>query len=535
MADRLKPGQLVAARWQVIELTGRGALGEVYCVRSTESGQLLSLKLLGAGFVQIPSAWLAFRKCIDTVSALPFEQIAKAYDIGIDPLLTMPFVVSDRMTWQSLARHVAESSVFGAARWAAVLGALAPALDAAHAAGYVHRELTPHNLFIDPADAARVRVTDFGMAILRAALPPAPGWGGAPGWIAPEAAAPGAQSTPAMDVFALGLLTFFALTGRSAFPALGREPLDTALLWTEMTTPIGSASDRARELGAPLDARFDAWFARALAANPSDRFASVGEMASALGDEVDRAGLAESVPPRSLSLRPSDEHEPVALVSAQPLAYLRASALPRRVRPPEPAPPPSAVPQVPAAVGPAPPVEPALVPAPSRRIAVGALVAGGAVLALAGVIVGYGLSGRRGTKPEAEGSASASPSALAAASANANAAAALTAASSSAEPAAPNEARVTFRCTPPCDRLICDGQQIVADGGALLQAGQHYCVATAHGYETHVDRFAVSGAKPVLREIELHKIELTRPSHATHRATPGHTAQKCGTFINPCK
>lgn len=538
-SNLLKPGQLVAGRWQIIEVTGRGALGEVYCVRNTDSGQLFSLKLLGAGFVQIPSAWLALRKCIDTISTLPFEQIAQAHDVGIDPLLTVPFVVSDRMTWPSLARHVAERSVFGAARWAAVLGALAPALDAAHAAGQVHRGLTPHNLFIDPANAEHVRVTDFGMAILRAALPPPPGWGGAPGWIAPEAAAPGARSTPAMDVFALGLLTFFALTGHSAFPALGREPLDTSLLWSEMKTPIGSASDRARELGAPLDVRFDAWFARALATNPDERFASAGEMASALSEEVGRAGLAESVPARSLSLRPSDEHEPVALVSAQPLAYLRASALPPRARPPEPSPAP-AVPATPPEPPPAPPAEPALVPAPPRRIAIGVLVGGGAVLALAGVVVGYGLSARRGTKPNAEGSASASPSVLAAASASSSASAsAAPAASANAAPpdAGPVRARVTIRCTPPCDKIICDGRQIVADGGVLLQAGEHYCVTSAHGYKTHVDRFDVSGTAPVTRDVKLDKIEVARPAHHVHHHATHHyrAAPKCGTFINPCK
>lgn len=524
-ADWLKPGQSVAGRWQVIELAGRGALGEVYVVRNTENGELFALKLLGAGFVQIPSAWLSFRKCIETANALGLEEIAKTRDLGIDPLLTMPFVVSERMVWPSLARHVAESSVVGPVRWARALGALAPVLDAAHAAGCVHRGLTPQNLFIDPLNPARLRITDFGMSLLRAALPPPPGWGGVPGWVAPEAATPSTPSTPAMDVFSLGLITFYALTGLSAFSALRREPLDAALLWNEMMTPVGSASDRARELGAHLDARFDPWFSRALAPDPAQRFASPGQMANEFHNEVRRAGITESVPPRLLSLRPSDEHEPVALVSAQPLAYLRDSALPRRA----PAPPAAAgSPKVPANAAP-----------DSRRVPLGALVIGGAALVLGGLLVGYVVSGRhKKSALTPEHAPSSSSSALAAAPPSPQNTAQTPAAAASAPPEArPLKTRVTFRCTPPCNRIICDGRLIVADGGALLEPGEHYCVTNAYGYHTHVDRFDVVGGQPTERDIKLHKIitRTRRPAHRVHHATQARPAAKCGTFIHPCK
>jgi hypothetical protein len=85
-----------------------------------------------------------------------------------------------------------------------------------------------------------------------------------------------------MDIYTLGLIAFYALTGRSPFMALNREQLDLNLLWAEMTAPMPLASVRARELGATLSPTFDPWFSKALALSAAQRFHNVAEMSQML-------------------------------------------------------------------------------------------------------------------------------------------------------------------------------------------------------------------------------------------------------------
>ncbi len=93
-----------------------------------------------------------------------------------------------------------------------------------------------------------------------------------------------------MDIFALGLVTFFALSGGPLHRAARVDPIEPSALWQELRVPLDSASLRARELGASLDAAFDAWFQRAVSPSPQARFTSVGEMASAFESIVRSLG-----------------------------------------------------------------------------------------------------------------------------------------------------------------------------------------------------------------------------------------------------
>src|SRR4029078_763060 len=92
-------------------------------------------------------------------------------------------------------------------------------LDAAHASGLVHRDLRPTNLFLDKSGTA-AKISDFGVSILRASAPPAPGWAGPVGWTAPDAADVATPATPQMDTYSIGTVVFFLLTGKSPFLAL---------------------------------------------------------------------------------------------------------------------------------------------------------------------------------------------------------------------------------------------------------------------------------------------------------------------------
>jgi hypothetical protein len=158
--------------------------------------------------------------------------------------------------------------------------ALCQTLAYAHARGVVHRDVKPENVFLATAQSSTaaidVKVLDFGIAKVAAhALGAGTGAMGTPLWMAPEQTERQARVSPAADVWALALLVFWALVGKSywrtAQSGVGSVPqLMREVLFEEMVP----ASVRAAELapGLTLPAGFDAWFARATAREPSARY-----------------------------------------------------------------------------------------------------------------------------------------------------------------------------------------------------------------------------------------------------------------------
>jgi len=306
-------GTILAGRWQIQDFIGNGETGEVYGVRDMHSTGTFALKLFWPSALGHSELWSAVQQTARTASGLGVDGVARTHDFGIDANSGRPFYVAERVAWSSLADRVRLRGPLTPAEMASAFSVLARALDAAHGIGLVHRDLKPENVFVAPENPNWVRISDFGVSLLRAASPPPPGWGGTVGWVAPDAADVNARSTPAMDVFALGLVAFFALSGGPLHRAARVSPIDPNALWQELGAPIDSASLRARELGAAVDPAFDAWFQRAVSPHPQARFSSVGEMAFAF-EAIARTLVA----PQSQS---AVALEGVAAAIAQPLIF----------------------------------------------------------------------------------------------------------------------------------------------------------------------------------------------------------------------
>ncbi len=167
---------------------------------------------------------------------------------------------------------------------------LGHALGAAHAVGLVHRDIKPENIFLATPRHQGVpftlKVLDFGIAKLGEDVRASGGTTGAVGsplWMAPEQTS-SAGVQPSTDVWAMGLVMFYVLTGRSYWRTAHVEGGSiTALLREIVMEPLEPASVRGRTLGAAgLPPGFDAWFARAVAREPSQRFADAGAALAAL-------------------------------------------------------------------------------------------------------------------------------------------------------------------------------------------------------------------------------------------------------------
>lgn len=364
----MNPGTILAGRWQIQDFIGNGETGEVYGVRDMHSTGTFALKLFWPNALAQSDLWSAVQQTARTASGLGVDGVARTHDFGIDANSGRPFYVAERVAWSSLSDRVRLRGPLTPAEVASAFSVLARALDAAHGIGLVHRDLKPANVFVAPENANWVRISDFGVALLRAASPPPPGWGGTAGWVAPDAADVNARSTPAMDIYSLGLITFFALSGGALHRAARVSPIDPNALWQELGTPLDSASQRAREFGAAIDPAFDPWFQRAVAPNPQARFSSVGEMASAFEAIARNLVSPQSQNPVAL--------QGVAAAIAQPLIF-QPEALP-----PAAAPPPPSLPTVQSAQY-APSPEPAAAPAKKRS---------SAPFFIAGAVICFGLT-----------------------------------------------------------------------------------------------------------------------------------------------
>lgn len=544
----LSAGATLAGRWQITDFIGRGELGEVYGVRDLHGGADAALKLFFAPALTRPEVWSAFQTAVRAVSAAGTEGVARASDFGIDANSGRSFYVSERVSWPSLAQLVATRGPLAPEALAQGLQVVARAIDAAHGAGVIHRHLKPENVFISGDNPSWARVTDFGTAILRGAAPSPPGSGSELGWQGPDAADPAQRPTPAMDIFGLGLVCFFALTGRSPFLALRSTPIDANLLWRELAQPLGALSSRARELGVTLDPSLDPWFARALAPAPSDRFAKASELAEAFATIVGGTRPGPHTAPDALP--------GIAAAIPQPLVF--------QPEPPKRAPEPAPAPALRSAPSGA--VEADDIPGlPGRKQGrlTTQLFVGGAVLCFALTAAGaYALYRvRSGDANPAESAPSSSAPARIE-----NPPAPAAPASAPAEPSEPPQtvAKARFQCVPgPCEWVVCDGKNIRGlDKEVELAPGEHACSASRYGSGSKALIFTakVGETSEVVFELPplpvgAAKKAVVAPPPASAKAAPARspakksdgkstaksgstksgTKKKCGTFINPCK
>jgi eukaryotic-like serine/threonine-protein kinase len=310
---KLAPGTVLSGRYQLAEVLGESDLSTVYAASDQRGQAQVAVKVFGPSVMSRVAALSEYQTQARQASGLGVEGIARAYDFGIDANAGVPFSTAERISWVSLDRRVLSQGPLGVAELSRALGVLARALDAAHAARLLHRDLKPQNIFISPDNPEWVRITDFGVTAVRRGAPEALGWGGPPGYTPPDAVDAAAAGSPGADLFALGVIAFFALTRATPFRSLRSPGFDPNAHWSELNQPLNPIGDRAKEVGVALDPALDAWFARALALNPQDRFRSAGEMARELAVLAEQAGARGAGGPRSMP--------GIAAAIAQPLVF----------------------------------------------------------------------------------------------------------------------------------------------------------------------------------------------------------------------
>ncbi|MDC0744532.1 protein kinase domain-containing protein [Polyangium mundeleinium] len=251
-----RPGTVVAGRFRLEELAGKGGMGEVFRARDVSTGAVVALKLLHStdgGFEQAAR----FDREARLLSQLGHPGIVSylAHGKAEDG---RPYLALEWISGQDLGKRLAEGPL-ELRDCVTLLLTVADALAAAHQKGILHRDIKPSNLFLRDGRIDRVTLLDFGIArsALSATALTRPGaLLGTPGYMAPEQARGEGDLRPSADVFALGCVAFHGLTGKPPFFAPSALVTLAKILFEEVPsvemlrpdTPRGLASLVARML-----------------------------------------------------------------------------------------------------------------------------------------------------------------------------------------------------------------------------------------------------------------------------------------------
>src|SRR3954470_5380873 len=206
------PDTVIAGRYRLEHLLGRGGMSEVYAAEDQELGRRVALKLLA------PDADNArFEREARAVASLAHPNITQLYDYGEDG--GRPYIVLEYVPGGTLEERLRSGSPPSDDETFGIAAGVAAGLAHAHARGVVHRDLKPANVLFD--EEGRPKLADFGIARLAAGegtLTEAGTVLGTAAYISPEQAS-GEPATPASDVYSFGVLLFRMLTGALPFVA----------------------------------------------------------------------------------------------------------------------------------------------------------------------------------------------------------------------------------------------------------------------------------------------------------------------------
>jgi serine/threonine protein kinase len=271
----LPPNTLFAGDYRIVQPLSAGGMGTLYVVEQVSTRKLRALKLMHRELVADESFRRRFEQEARIGARIPSEHVVEVQAAGVDAQTGAPYLVMELLEGENLGTLVARRGALGPAEVRVILEQVCHAVGAAHQAGIVHRDLKPDNVFLARARRTdvtfTVKVLDFGIAKLLSERTIRTAALGSPLWLAPEQTER-SQVTAAADVWALGLIAYFLLTGSSFWrTATLQDASITQVMREVLFDPIPSASVRAAERGQRLPDGFDAWFAWCVQRDPAAR------------------------------------------------------------------------------------------------------------------------------------------------------------------------------------------------------------------------------------------------------------------------
>jgi len=294
---RFAPGVIVAERYRIVAILGRGGMGEVYRAEDLKLSQMVAIKFLPEALTRDAAALARFHSEVRVARQVSHPNVCRVFDIGDAegiPFLSMEYVDGEDLA--SLVRRIGRLPQDKAAE---ISRQICAGLAAAHDRGVIHRDLKPANVMLD--GAGKIRITDFGLAGIAASIQGAEVRAGTPAYMAPEQLS-GKEVTTKSDLYSLGLVMYEVLTGKRAFEAATLPELMKAREEGTFTNPSTLVRD--------LDPLLERAILRCLEKDPSKRPASALQVAAALpGGDPLAAALAAGETPSPEMVAASGEKE----------------------------------------------------------------------------------------------------------------------------------------------------------------------------------------------------------------------------------
>jgi predicted Ser/Thr protein kinase len=282
---RFLPGRLLAGRYRIIALLGRGGMGEVYRADDLTLGQPVALKFLSEDANRDEALLERFRNEVRLARRVSHPNVCRVYDVGeVDghTFFTMEYVDGEDLA--SLLRRIGRLPADKALE---ISRQLCAGLAAAHAKGVLHRDLKPANIMLD--GRGQVVVTDFGLAGLVDQIAGSDVRSGTPAYMAPEQLE-GKEVNVKTDIYSLGLVLYEIFTGKRAFSVESLPEL--------VRVRSESAPSKPSSLVKDLDPAVERVILRCLEPDPANRMSSALSVAAALpgGDPLAAALAAGETP-----------------------------------------------------------------------------------------------------------------------------------------------------------------------------------------------------------------------------------------------
>jgi len=279
-------GEALGAGYEVVEELGRGGFARVFRVHDLTLDRWLAAKVIAPELTASAEASQRFRNEAMTVARLVHPNIVPIY--FVPSTVTLATYVMPLVSGESLAARLGREGPLPLIVAVGIVQDVAAALDVAHTAGVVHRDVKPDNILLE-AESGRALLTDFGIAHGPRASGRITISGqvlGTPRYIAPEQAAGEREPDGRSDVYALGVVAFEMLAGRPPYDAANAQAL--------FAQHVAAECPDLRQWRPDASAAVAASLKRAMAKDPADRFATAGAFAHALAAGLGRRSLRVS-------------------------------------------------------------------------------------------------------------------------------------------------------------------------------------------------------------------------------------------------
>ena len=314
----LPAGTRLNGIYEIDRVIGVGGMGEVYKGHEIQTGTVVAIKMLLSEMAENEAALALFRREASALHYLMHDAIVRYFVFTIEPVLQRPYLAMEYVDGRSLADILEEGPLTLEALYR-LTKRVASGLKAAHERGIIHRDVSPDNIIIPHNDVARAKIIDFGIARstqIGDSTIIGSGFAGKHNYVSPEQIGLyGGEVNAQSDVYSLGLVLFYALTG---------QKLDMGGTQFQLV----EKRRRVPDLGA-IDARVRPLLERMLQPDPKDR-PTMSEVenwsiGSPKGNLIDKLEHAKVIKPENHS-RPSRSWIRYGTIAASILLLMAFSA-----------------------------------------------------------------------------------------------------------------------------------------------------------------------------------------------------------------